>query len=65
MGQVHAEAAKPYSPAAYRRFAPIGGGLYKKLLDLSFPFENISLNRNVDAREKGHFCCNISYFARK
>jgi hypothetical protein len=35
-----------YLPAAYRHFAPVGGCLYKKLLELFFPFANISLKYN-------------------
>jgi hypothetical protein len=50
-----------FSPAAYR----IGGCLDKKFFDLSLPFANISLNRNLNAIEKRQFCHNMSYFTRK
>jgi hypothetical protein len=43
------------SPAVHWREAPIGGCLYKKLLDLFCPFANISLKRNLNAVEKGYF----------
>jgi hypothetical protein len=43
------------SPAAYRRFAPIGCCLHKKLLDLFSPFANIFVKCNLKAVEKGSF----------
>jgi hypothetical protein len=43
------------SSAAYLPFAPIGGCVYKKLLDLFFPFANISLECNFNAVEKRSF----------
>jgi hypothetical protein len=37
------------SPAAYQCFAPTGGCLYEKQLDLFFPFVSIPLKRNFNA----------------
>jgi hypothetical protein len=42
-----------FAPAAYRCFAPIGGCLYQKFLELLFPFTNISLKHNLKAVEQG------------
>jgi hypothetical protein len=53
------------SPVANRREAPIGGCVYKKLLDMFCPFANISLERNLNAVEKRYFEYNMSYFTRK
>jgi hypothetical protein len=44
-------------PAAYWRFAPIGGCLYKKQLDLFVPFASICFKRNLNAIA-------IEYFVR-
>jgi hypothetical protein len=49
------------SQAAYHRKAPIGGGFYKKLLDLfSFCKYLFKMKYKRDA-----FCRNISYLARR
>jgi hypothetical protein len=49
----NADSGMSCSPATYRRKAPIGGCLYKKLLDLLFA--HISLKCNLDAVEKGYY----------
>jgi hypothetical protein len=41
----NADGRTPCSPAAYQRLAPIGGCLYKKLLDLSSQKLNILRNK--------------------
>jgi hypothetical protein len=55
----------PFSPAAYRRKAPISGCLYKKLFDMFFPFANISLKRNLNAVEKGYLLLQYVIFYQK
>jgi hypothetical protein len=54
-----------FSPAACWRFAPIGGCLYRKLLDRFFPFANISLKRNLNTVEKGYFLPQYILFCQK
>jgi hypothetical protein len=46
-----------FSPAAYRRFAPIGDCLlvHKKQLDLVFPFASISSKRDLNTITVGTF----------
>jgi hypothetical protein len=63
--QIDSSLPVSFSPAAYRRFVPIGCWIKKKLLDLLFPFTNISLKHNISAVEAGYFCYYMSYFARK
>jgi hypothetical protein len=54
-----------FSPDAYRHFAPTGGCLYKELLDLYFPFVNISLKPNLNAVEKGYLLRQYVIFSHK
>jgi hypothetical protein len=54
-----------YSAAAYRRKAPTGGYLDKKLPDLFRLFANISLKHNLNAVQMGYFWLHMSYFPRK
>jgi hypothetical protein len=54
-----------FSPAAYCRKALIGGCLYQKLLDLFFPFANISLKRHLNAAEKRRFLPQYVIFSQK
>jgi hypothetical protein len=54
-----------FSPAAYRRFAPIGGYFYKKLFDLFVPSTNISLKRNLNTVEKEYFLLQYILFCQK
>jgi hypothetical protein len=53
------------SPSAYRREAPIGGWLYKKLLNLFFPLANISFKPNLNTVEKGYFMLQYVIFCQK
>jgi hypothetical protein len=54
-----------FSPAPYRRLAPTGGCIYKKLFELVFPFANISLKRDLNAAEKGRFLLQYVLFSQK
>jgi hypothetical protein len=53
------------SPAAYRRFAPMGGRPYEKQLELFLPFANICLRHNLNTIEKGQFLLQYVMFCQK
>jgi hypothetical protein len=53
------------SAAAYRRFAPINGCLYKKHLDMFSPFASISAKTDLNAVEKGYFSLQYVIFCQK
>jgi hypothetical protein len=59
------EWTRAYSAAAYRRFAPIGDCLYKKLLELFSPFANSSVKADWNSIEKGYFLLKYFIFSQK
>jgi hypothetical protein len=55
----------PCSPAAYRRKAPMGGCLYKKLRELFFPLANLSAKIDSNSIGKGYFLLQYVIFSQK
>jgi hypothetical protein len=56
-----------HSKSRYRIFhqPPIARCLYKKLLELFFPFANISLKPNFNAIQRGYFLLQYVIFYQK